>query len=108
MKGGGFRKEKDNKQPPKQSYQCKSGQIKPKQKDQSKLRTITDRYHNPDPIARLIGKQNESTIIVEGKRYLGLLYSGAQMSTITISQARKLGLQIQELEGLLDIEGEGE
>ena len=33
--------------------------------------------------------------------------SGAQMSTITISQARKLGLQIQELEGLLDIEGGG-
>ena len=55
-KGEGFGKEKDNKQPPEQSYQCKSGQIKPKQKDQSKLRTITDRYHNPDPIARLIGK----------------------------------------------------
>ena len=106
-KGGGFRKEKDNKQPPKQSYQCKSGQIKPKQKDQSKLRTIADRYHNPDPIARLIGKQNESTIIVEGKKYPGLLDSGAQMSTITISQAKKLGLQIQELEGLLDIERGG-
>ena len=55
----------------------------------------------------MIGKQNESTIIVEGRRYPGLLDSGAQMSIITISQAKKLGLQIQELEGLLDIEGGG-
>ena len=44
---------------------------------------------------------------MEGRKYPGLLDSGAQMSTITISQAKKLGLQIQELEGLLDIEGGG-
>ena len=106
-KGGSFRKEEANKQPPGQSYQCKSEQTRYKQKDQSQLRTIIDRYHNPDPIARLIGKRNESNIIVEGGKYPALLDSGAQMSTITISQAKNLGLQIQELEGLLDIEGGG-
>ena len=58
------------------------------------------RYHNPDPIVRLIGKGNESKIIVDGIEYPGLLDSGAQMSTITISQARKMGLKIKSLDQL--------
>ena len=37
----------------------------------------------------------------------GYWIQGAQMSTITISQAKKMGLEIQSLESLLDIEGEG-
>ena len=77
----------------------------------SELKTIHDCYHNPDPIARLIGKRNESLIIVDGEEYPGLLDSGAQMSTITItitiSQAKKMGLKIQSLESMLDIEGGG-
>ena len=32
---------------------------------------------------------------------------GAQMSTITISQAKKMGLEIKSLESWLDIEGGG-
>ena len=55
-RGEASEKKKTTSTPPKQSYQYKSGQIKPKQKEQSKLRTIADHYHNPDPIARLIGK----------------------------------------------------
>ena len=46
-------------------------------------------------------------MIVEGEEYPGLLDSGAQMSTITISQAKKMGLKIQSLENMLDIEGGG-
>ena len=46
-------------------------------------------------------------MIVEGEEYPGLLDSGAQMSTITISQAKKMGLKIQNLENMLDIEGGG-
>ena len=46
-------------------------------------------------------------MIVEGEEYLGLLDSGAQMLTITISQAKKMGLKIQSLENMLDIEGGG-
>ena len=37
----------------------------------------------------------------------GYWISGAQMSTITISQAKKMGLKIQNLDSLLDIEGGG-
>ena len=44
---------------------------------------------------------------MDGVKYPGLLDSGAQMSTITISQAKKMGLKIQNLESLLDIEGGG-
>ena len=46
-------------------------------------------------------------MIVEGEEYPGLLDSGAQMLTITISQAKKMGLKIQSLENMLDIEGGG-
>ena len=49
----------------------------------------------------------ESKIIVDGKEYPGLLDTGAKMSTITISQARKMKLKIQSLDKLLDIEGTG-
>ena len=42
-----------------------------------------------------------------GLKYPGLLDSGAQMLTITISQAKKMGLKIQSLESMLDIEGGG-
>ena len=49
----------------------------------------------------------ETKIIVEGRKYPGLLDSGAQMSTITISQAKIMGLEIQNLENMLDIEGSG-
>ena len=61
----------------------------------------------PDPIARLIGKHNESIVVVDDVRYPGLLDSGAQMSTITISQAKKINLEIHSLDNLLDIEGSG-
>ena len=40
-------------------------------------------------------------------KYLGLLDSGVQMSTITISQAKKMSLKINSLDNLLDIEGSG-
>ena len=55
----------------------------------------------------MIGKRNESKIIVDEKEYPGLLDAGAQMSTITISQARKMKLKIKSLDYLLDIEGSG-
>ena len=87
------------------------GQSKPKPRNNPKaksaIRTIHDRYHNPDPIVRLIGKRNESKIIVDGIEYPALLDSGAQMSTITISQARKMGLKINSLDQVIDIEGSG-
>ena len=94
-------------QKPPFNYQQRARQAQPKHKNKSELRTIHDRYHNPDPIARLIGKHNESLVVVDDVKYPGLLDSGAQMSTITISQAKKMGLKIQSLDNLLDIEGSG-
>ena len=68
---------------------------------------MADRYHNPDPLIRLIGPVNESTVILEGKEYSALLDSGAQPSGISLKLARKLGLKIYQLDTLLDIEGWG-
>ena len=68
---------------------------------------MADRYHNPDPLIRLIGPVNESTFILEGREYPALLDSGAQPSGISLELARKLGLKIYQLDTLLDIEGFG-
>ena len=68
---------------------------------------MADRYHNPDPLIRLIGPVNESTVLLEGKEYPALLDSGAQPSGISLKLARKLGLKIYQLDTLLDIEGWG-
>ena len=42
-----------------------------------------------------------------GKNTQGYWIQEYKMSTITISQAKKMGLKIQNLESFLDIEGEG-
>ena len=68
---------------------------------------MADRYHNLDPLIRLIGPVNESTVILEGREYPALLDSGAQPSGISLELARKLGLKIYQLDTLLDIEGFG-
>ena len=48
-----------------------------------------------------------NSVIVDDVKYPGLLDSGAQMSTITISQAKRMSLKIHSLDNLLDIEGSG-
>ena len=72
--------------PPQTTCEQRAEQPKPRNNPKAKptVRTIHDRYHNLDPIVRLIGKGNESKIIVDGKEYPGLLDAGVQMSTITI------------------------
>ena len=103
--GGGSQAKSGNRNSPEQNYQHRARQAQPKHKNKSELRTNHDHYHNPDPIAQLIGKRNESLVIVDDVKYLGLLDSGVQMSTITISQAKKISLKIDSLDNLLDIEG---
>ena len=106
-KGRGSREKEGNKISPGEKAQCRTEQTRTKPKNKPELKTIHGHYHNPDPIARLIGIRNESLMIVEEDEYPGLLDSGAQMSTITISQAKNMGLKIQSLENMLDIEGGG-
>ena len=67
-------------------------------------------YHNPDAIARLVGKQNIADVRIDGVPTQGLLDSGSQISSIVKSFAESLGLNIKPLADLgitLDLEGSG-
>ena len=48
-----------------------------------KISQVADKYHNPDPLLRLIGPANEATISIEGQEFKALIDSGAQLSTIS-------------------------
>ena len=61
-----------------------------------------DQYYNPNPLARLIGKYNESTIIIDGKQCTALIDSGVQVMTITVDLVNKLKLPIYGLKTLLN------
>ena len=52
-------------------------------------------YHNPDPLFRLVGKANESVVIVEGQKAAALLDSGSQLSAISLEWVKKLKLKPQ-------------
>ena len=65
---------------------------------------LKELYHNPDPLFRLIGKANETEIIIENQQVKGLIDSGAQVSSISDTFASKLGLKVKQLETLLDLE----
>ena len=56
---------------------------------------------------RLIGEPNETSVIVEDHEFKGLVDSGAQISSISDKFAKLLGLKIQKLETLLDLEPMG-
>ena len=68
---------------------------------------VVQRYHNPDPLLRLIGLANEATIIVEGQRFLALIYSGAQLSTMSESLVQALKLPVHKLNSLIVAEASG-
>ena len=61
-----------------------------------------EQYYNPDSLARLIGKSNESMIIIDGKQCTALIDSSAQVTTITIDLVNKLKLPIYGLRTLLN------
>ena len=48
-----------------------------------KISQVAEKYHNPDPLLRLIGLTNEATVIVEGQKVPTLIDSGAQLSTMS-------------------------
>ena len=55
----------------------------------------------------LIGRTNETPLEVDGHKIMGLIDSGANISSISKSFAEKLGLPFRQLESLLEIEGSG-
>ena len=68
---------------------------------------LISRFHNLDPLIRLIGEPNETYANVEGSQTKVLLDSGAQLSSITSSKARELGLKVRHLQTILDLEATG-
>ena len=66
----------------------------PTQTDPITLKAIRKHYHNPDPIAHLVGKVNEACILIDDVECLALVDSGTQISTITIEFVKQLGLKI--------------
>ena len=73
----------------------------------TKIAKILKEYHNPDPIARLIGPANETFVKIEGKPYLALIDSGAQLSALPESLVKKLKLQIHSLNTIIKAEATG-
>ena len=58
-----------------------------------KILRQSDLYHNPDPLFRLVGEFNESTVIEEGQETRALLDSGSQLSAISLAWVKKLNLK---------------
>ena len=72
-----------------------------------KISQMAEKYHNPDPLLRLIGPANEVTIIVEGQEFKALIESGAQLSTISESLVTVLKLPVHKLNTLIEAEVSG-
>ena len=53
----------------------------------------------------LIGRLNETKMLVDNHEVMGLIGSGTNISAISKSFAEKLGLPFKELQILLNIEG---
>ena len=68
---------------------------------------VVQKYHNPDPLLRLIGLANEATIVVEGQRFLVLIDSGAQLSVMLESLVQALKLPVHKLNTLIKAEASG-
>ena len=68
---------------------------------------MVQKYHNPDPLLRLIGLANETTVIVEGQKFLALIDSGAQLSMMSRSLVQTLKLPIHSLNTLIEAEASG-
>ena len=50
-----------------------------------KLQRQSDLYHNLDPLYRLVGEVNKTTVLVEGQEARALIDSGSQLSSISLA-----------------------
>ena len=76
-------------------------------KNDSTLLKQSDLYLNPDPLMRLIGQANETQVKIEGQNFTALIDSGAQISQLTESLVKALGLKMKHLKELLPLDGAG-
>ena len=86
------------------------GTSKPKQGSQFGKETINvegvtqgiggggdSKYHNPDPLCRLIGPKNEVEVVVNHEQVTALVDSGAQISAVSMAFAKHHNLPIWQL-----------
>ena len=71
------------------------------------LEAVRECYHNPGPIAHLIGKINEARILIYDVEGLVLVDSGSLTFTITTKCVKQLGLKIHQLDRILKFETTG-
>ena len=64
-------------------------------------------FLNPNLVARLVGCANEAPVVMDGCEVAALVDSGAQVSNISAQLCEDLGLKIQPLGQLLELEGTG-
>ena len=64
-------------------------------------------FLNPNPVAQLVGHANETLVVMDGCKVAALVDSGAQVSNISAQLCEQLGLKIQPLGQLLELEGTG-
>ena len=89
-------------------YKTQKEKLKEFKKGAAKcIRQTKSNYYNPDPMVQLIGEANESTIWVDNYLVKALIDSGAQVSTMTKSLSRMMGLRLHKLTKLLTVEGTG-
>ena len=62
-----------------------------------KISQVAEKYHNPDPLLRLIGPANEAIIIVEGQEFPALIDSGAQLLTMSEALVQALKLPFHQI-----------
>ena len=65
------------------------------------------KFLNPNPWARLIGRANEEKIIVNGDTVTALLDTGSQVTHISLDYCQAMGIPINSIEQLVNIEGAG-
>ena len=76
-------------------------------KNDSALLKQTDLYLNPDPLTRLIGTVNETQIEIKNQKFTALIDSGTQISQLTDSLVKALGLKMKMLNEILPLDGAG-
>ena len=64
-------------------------------------------FLNPNPVAQLVGCTSEAPVVIDGCEMAALVDSGAQVSTISAQLCEELGLEVQPLGQLLELEGTG-
>ena len=67
----------------------------------------SSKFLNPDPWARLIGRANEEKITVNGNTVTALLDTGSQVTHISLDYCQAMGIPINPIEQLINIEGAG-